>query len=711
MLDLFAKLIMLGCATWLICACIPSHAAGRSTSLRTEDTEIRFAEAEGMPLIAELRLSRQPDSHNWAPGVPETALPAAVEIDSRTQTVNWKYVGTSPGKNSVSFTYRCDGPDLELVSTWLARSGPGPVEHAVVLRNRGEKTIQFTPPPTVALSLAAEAGHQLEHWWVEKGAGYVPMEGGTYANPVAAGYSKALHSGPYSADDENRDAVPWFCLHDPVGKHGFYGGIEFSGWTEMVVERAAGNTVSISMGSQPRGGTTKTRVNPGAFFKFPTCFAGVYKGEVDDGCNRLHRWVEKHVRPPMPAGVTPILVNNSWGSGMAVDEELARRMIDDCAELGIELFHVDAGWFKDVGIWHTNPEKFPNGLEKIADYAHSKGLKFGLWVGWTQGGSHKDTGMEALSVFNPRQKNWFGQDYPADWQNWDFTGMPVCLGDADARAWCLRELRRMIKEYKLDLLEHDQVMIVDACTRDGHGHIPGDPVDVSRAGANGYYEIYDRLRKENPSLLFEDCVNGGRLVDFGVAKRAHYICATDVYDQWTVRRAFYDASYPLPPSMIELYVENTHADTLASFKAMLRSAMLGWCTIMMDTTQWTAEQHDAAKREFVLYKQRLRPLIASADLYHVLPRPNGKRWEAFQYNDPKTGTGALYVFRAAAEQDTQTIKLRGLKPAGRYSVEAIDGSVPGDTRTGKELMEDGLTVRLGEKETSDLIFLSAARQH
>ncbi len=161
--------------------------------------------------------------------------------------------------------------------------------------------------------------------------------------------------------------------------------------------------------------------------------------------------------------------------------------------------------------------------------------------------------------------------------------------------------------------------------------------------------------------------------------------------------------------MIELYLDKTRGDTLASFKAMLRSAMLGWCTIMMDTTQWTAEEHQAAKRDFALYKQRLRPLIGSADLYHVLPRPNGKRWEAFQYNDPKTGAGALYVFRAAAEQDTQTIKLRGLKPAGRYLIEAIDGSVPGVTCTGKELMEDGLTVRLGEKETSDLILVSAAR--
>src|SRR4029079_14882325 len=116
---------------------------------------------------------------------------------------------------------------------------------------------------------------------------------------------------------------------------------------------------------------------------------------------------------------------------------------------------------------------------------------------------------------------------PADWKNQDFTGEPVCLGDDDARAWCLRDLRRIVKDYELDLLEHDQIVMLDSCARDGHGHIPGDPLDVSRATAEGYYDVYDQLRRENPHLLFEDCVNGGKLVDYGVVKRVHYFSATD----------------------------------------------------------------------------------------------------------------------------------------------------------------------------------------
>ncbi len=121
---------------------------------------------------------------------------------------------------------------------------------------------------------------------------------------------------------------------------------------------------------------------------------------MDDATNRLHRYVERRVRPPVRDRRYPLVVNNSWGSGMAVDEALARRMIDAAAEIGVELFHVDAGWYREVGDWRPHPEKFPRGLAPVGEYARSKGLGFGLWTGWTQGGvSVREN--EILSVRHP----------------------------------------------------------------------------------------------------------------------------------------------------------------------------------------------------------------------------------------------------------------------------------------------------------------------
>ena len=59
-------------------------------------------------------------------------------------------------------------------------------------------------------------------------------------------------------------------------------------------------------------------------------------------------------------------------------------MIADSAGLGLEMFHLDAGWFRGVGDWYPNPKNFPHGLTPLADDAHRRGMKFGLWVDWAQ---------------------------------------------------------------------------------------------------------------------------------------------------------------------------------------------------------------------------------------------------------------------------------------------------------------------------------------
>lgn len=57
--------------------------------------------------------------------------------------------------------------------------------------------------------------------------------------------------------------------------------------------------------------------------------------------------------------------------------------------------------------------------------------------------------------------------------------------------------------------------------------------------------------------------------------------------RWSGRRAFYDASYALPPAMLESYIEKWPAPRLDDFMYMLRSGMMGWMTILLETTTWT----------------------------------------------------------------------------------------------------------------------------
>ena len=134
--------------------------------------------------------------------------------------------------------------------------------------------------------------------------------------------------------------------------------------------------------------------------------------------------------------------------------------------------------------------------------------------------------------------------------------------------------------------------------------LASNSTDVSYHAVRAYYDIYETTAPEHPGLLFEICNDGGRMVDFGSAAHGDYFSITDTYDPLSNRRAFYDASHVLPPAMLESYVEKWPAPRLENFLYMLRSGMMGWVTIMMDTTAWTPEQHEDARQAIALYKRR-----------------------------------------------------------------------------------------------------------
>jgi alpha-galactosidase len=408
---------------------------------------------------------------------------------------------------------------------------------------------------------------------------------------------------------------------------------------------------------------------------------------------------------------------------MAVDEELAHRMIRDSADLGLEMFHIDAGWFRGVGDWYPNPTKFPHGLAAIADDAHRHGLKVGLWVDWTQAGL--DTEPGALNARDPKVHDWLVADVPPDWKPEAFKGQTIDIGYPPARKWAQDEVERIVREYHLDMLEHDGYLVAQGCTRTDHPHAPADPAttkthpgwgsswvesssstDVSYHAVRAYYDIHSALRKLYPDLLLEVCNDGGRMVDFGSAAHADYFSITDTYDPLSNRQAFYDASHVLPPAMLESYIEKWPTPRIENFRYMLRSGMMGWTTIMQDTTAWSTEQHAAATQAFRLYKDQLRPFIRTADLYHISERPDGIHWDGMEYFDPHTGRGVVYVFRGSVENERRhSFRLEGLRPDARYLLRFNDRSASDMTVTGRQLLNAGLTVHLPLPTSSELVFI------
>jgi alpha-galactosidase len=86
---------------------------------------------------------------------------------------------------------------------------------------------------------------------------------------------------------------------------------------------------------------------------------------------------------------TPPMGWNSWNTfGTDINEQLVKDIADaflskGLKEAGYEYLVLDDGWMAmerdQSGNLVADPKKFPGGMKALADYVHSKGLKFGLY--------------------------------------------------------------------------------------------------------------------------------------------------------------------------------------------------------------------------------------------------------------------------------------------------------------------------------------------
>ena len=715
---------------WPLFLFVCTHAAvSASATLRTADTSITIVANAHAPRLLAL-CSR--DGTCWRSSTDEPLI-HSVEVAGLPQSLQWTLnaeVGTADAQ-TIRFVYDTASflPfHLRLTSEWHIRgntAAPGPVEHTIRIQNTGDQAIRLPLQNSLQAAWNLPSKQSLQLLWIEKGAGG-PSAEGVHRIRMSHDYEWSGTSSTYAHPPQGqpREMIPYVLIGTPGEQgSGFYLGIEFSGRTRIHLARHQ-QSLQLTAGLNPEPGPSLTRLKPGEIFEAPAIFLGTFRGGPDGAANTLHAWVRTALNNPVTLADPhyPSVVNNSWGSGMAIDADQARRMIRDSAELGFEMFHLDAGWFRGVGDWQPDPAKFHQGLSPVADYAHARGLKFGLWMDWALAAREKNA---PLSIDNPRVQPWLTTDPPLGWQPAEvFKGSTMDIGVPSVHAWADAELDRVVRDYHLDMLEHDGYVVAQGCDRTDHPHAPPNPAsirkyedsgfwwidssnstDVSYFATRAYYDIYAKLRREHPGLLLEICNDGGRMVDFGSAAHGDYFSISDAYDPLSNRRAFFDSSYVLPPAMLETYVQKWPSTDHATFLYGLRSGMMGWFTLMMDTTTWTPEQHAAAKQAIALYKDRLRPLIRNAALFHVSPRPDGIHWDGMEYLDTHTARGVLFAFRGTGQNDpAHRFLLHGLEPLARYQLTFQDRTSPDRILPGSLLMHSGLTIALPQQQSSELVF-------
>ncbi len=89
-----------------------------------------------------------------------------------------------------------------------------------------------------------------------------------------------------------------------------------------------------------------------------------------------------------PPQLSPPMGWNSWNSGIEINDQSVRQTIDTMVssgmrDAGYSYVNLDAGWAaperNSSGELMADPRRFPLGLKPLVDYAHERGLRFGLY--------------------------------------------------------------------------------------------------------------------------------------------------------------------------------------------------------------------------------------------------------------------------------------------------------------------------------------------
>ena len=581
-------------------------------------------------------------------------------------------------ESSLDLTFRDELTGLRLIHHFQVFPEEDIVLRWVTLSNDGPQTLTLERAFTAALPLppAAYAAWTLHgQWGREFELHHRPLLAGKFTVESRRGLS-------------SHAAHPWFAVRprEDEDEHAgpvWFGSLAWSGNWLCSLEVEPNDALHIAIGIQPFD--FAWRLLPGEDFVTPELACG-YSAEGLGGASRvLHRFEERHWLPRTHRDQPRPVLYNSWEAtnfAVRADQqvELARR----AADVGVELFVVDDGWFgardndhAGLGDWTVNAVKFPHGLRQLIDEVHRLGMQFGIWV--------------EPEMVNPDSDLF--RAHP-DWA-YHIEGRPPTYGRNqlvlnlardDVRDYVRSSLRRLLADHgRIEFLKWDHNR---DWTEVGWPEQPDRQREVWVRHVQGLYAILQNLREEFPHVLFESCASGGGRADLGMLRWTDQVWTsdnTDAADRLSIQYGYSRAHTPRVMTNWVTDVPNQQTGRVTPLAFRFHVAMQGVLGVGGDISRWSASELEDARRWIEQYK-RVRPLVQFGRQYWLLPpQPVGPCAVQYVSASGEETAVLLYQLRGLVGAGVPRVQLRGLVGSRRYRRE-MDGL----ESTGDALMSSGI---------------------
>ena len=434
----------------------------------------------------------------------------------------------------------------------------------------------------------------------------------------------------------------------------------------------------------------------GASLETPRLILTVSGNGKGTASRNLHRWA-RHSGFRQEEVTRPVILNSWDGTYFSFDETRLLAMMDAAVKSGVEMFVLDDGWFGNgpnarnnddagLGDWQTNREKLPHDIQWLAEQAHHRGLKFGLWV--------EPEMVNPRSELFQKHPEW-AVKLPGREQRLGRNQLPLDLSKPEVEEFAYQTVAGILDKYPgIEYIKWDN----NGHLQDGgsQGADPARQMNMTTEMTRAYYRILDRLVAKYPKIIFQDCASGGGRAEYGSLQRHAEFWASDNQNPLKRLKMHWGYTHFFPPMACGAHIAESFDSKKFPMKFRIDVAMTARLGVELDPSHLQPDQLAELREGIEAYK-RLRPLLHSGEVFRgVSPYASDICTNAVV--SPDKSKAVFFAFRTANHDASTEGKLQvpGLDPTKKYRVtEAHTGKIPNlkpSSYSGRELIDQGLPV-------------------
>ena len=364
----------------------------------------------------------------------------------------------------------------------------------------------------------------------------------------------------------------------------------------------------------------------------------------------------------------PVLVNNWEATYFDFDEEKLLTIAKKAKDLGVELFVLDDGCFKNrnddnagLGDWTPDVKKLKNGLDGLIEKINSMGLKFGLWI--------EPEMVNENSDLYRNHPDW-ALTAPGRAPMMSRNQLVLDLSREEVHNYLYNTISNLLENYNISYIKWD----FNRSISDVYSHaIPSSRQgEVIHRYYLSLYSLCEKLIKKFPDVLFEGCAGGGGRFDAGMLHYFPQIWCSDNTDPISRLAIQNGTSFGYPASSMGAHVSaspnhQTGRKTPIGTRSVV--AMSGAFGYELDLTKLSDEECNEIKEQIKRFKA-IEPIVHNGKYYRLNKIDDKSNYFAWQYvNGEKShSVVSIVVTDPVANYISVHVHLKGLKPDALYSV-------------------------------------------